>query len=151
MFQTKPVSNTHSLFGYSGLIPFLILPLAIAVLGHPYESWLISYAALIFSFLGGVLWMASLQSESPKHIVWVSIITMLWAWCWIIFPSFINLQVAGLSFFSLWIYEKYSLTEAYSPSFWKLRTHLTVIASSALIISGFLWWCRRVIQPGIYV
>lgn len=138
MLQTNPINSTHRLFGYSGLIPFLALPLTIAMYGNQYDLWLISYAALIFSFLGGILWMASLQVELPKHTLWVSILVMLWGWCWVLFPAVFNLQMAGLSFLLLWLYEKSFLTKAYSPSFWKLRTDLTAIAGSALFASGFL-------------
>lgn len=138
MFQTKQIDNTHKVFGYSGLIPFLALPVGVALFGPPYNTWLISYAALIFSFLGGVLWMASLQQDSPKHTSWVSIIVMLWAWCWLLFPFAFNFHITGLSFFLLWLYEKSFLTHTYSSSFWQLRTHLSAIAGSALILGDFL-------------
>lgn len=138
MFQAKQIDNEHRVFGYSGLIPFVTLPIAIALIGTPYSTWLMSYAALIFTFLGGVLWMASLQEGSPKHISWVSIIVMLWAWCWLLFPYAFTFHITGLSFFLLWLYEKSFLTKIYSSSFWQLRTHLSAIAGSALIVSGFL-------------
>lgn len=55
----------HAVFGYAGLIPFIGLT-ALMLMNQPSaEFWLMSYAALIFSFLGGVQWLATLTPVSP--------------------------------------------------------------------------------------
>ncbi|WP_286237617.1 DUF3429 domain-containing protein [Neptuniibacter halophilus] len=138
MFFADPISRIHQRSGYAGLIPFIGLPVAYQLFGKPLDQWLISYAALIYAFLGGIVWLASLKTDAPKHLSLMAILVMLWGWFWIICPFPFLSQVAGLSFFALWLYEWRFLTSIYPDSFWRLRTQLTVVAGSALIINGFL-------------
>ncbi|WP_415890675.1 DUF3429 domain-containing protein [Neptuniibacter sp. SY11_33] len=132
------LTNTHRWFGYAGLTPFIGLAILSKVKGAPFDDWLLSYAALIYSFLGGVIWFASLATGAAKHQAWVSIIVMLWAWCWLIYPFSHLLVLAGISFFVLWLYEMHRLKNIYPEAFWKLRSHLSVVAGSTLIISGLV-------------
>ena len=138
MSTSFTLTKTHRWFGYAGLIPFIGLAILSNQKGAPYDGWLLSYAALIFSFLGGVIWFASLASRAAKHQAWISIMVMLWAWSWLIYPSPHPLVLAGTSFFLLWLYEMHSLINIYPEAFWKLRTHLSVVAGSALIFSGLV-------------
>ncbi|WP_415901651.1 DUF3429 domain-containing protein [Neptuniibacter sp. QD29_5] len=130
------LSNTHRLFGYFGLIPFVGLAILSVEKGAPFDEWLLSYAALIYSFLGGVIWFASMAIGTAKHQTWVAIMAMLWAWSWLVYPLPHTLFVAGVSFFVLWLYEMRSLVSIYPKIFWKLRSHLSIVAGTSLIISG---------------
>ncbi|WP_415898785.1 DUF3429 domain-containing protein [Neptuniibacter sp. QD48_11] len=132
------LTNTHRLFGYAGLIPFIGLAWLFHDKGALFDDWLLSYAALIFTFLAGVIWFASLATGAAKHQAWISIIAMLWAWSWLVCPLPHPLILAGASFFLLWLYEMHSLINIYPEAFWKLRTHLSVVAGSTLIISGLV-------------
>lgn len=132
------LSRTHSLFGYLGLIPFFGLVVASERLGGHYAEWLLSYAALIFTFLGGIIWFSSLVEGAAKHQVWVSIIGMLWAWSWLIYPLEYPMLIAGISFLALWLYERHCLVSIYPAEFWTLRTVLSLGAASALIAAEYL-------------
>jgi len=132
------LTTSHRLFGYAGLIPFIGLAILSNIKGAPFDGWLISYAALIYTFLGGVIWFASLTNCAAKHLSWLSIIVMLWAWSWLVYPLPQPFILAGVSFFLLWLYERHYLIGIYPKPFWKLRSHLSVVAGSTLIISGLV-------------
>ncbi len=133
------MSRTHQFLGYAGLIPFIGLALLNAFGGYPDSSeWLLSYAALIFSFLGGLLWLVSMQYELPRHVPLVSAGMMLWAWCWLLWPAMNWFWLAAWSFLGLWLYEKFYLASVYSPAFLRMRAQLSLIAALSLISSALV-------------
>lgn len=133
------MSRTHQLLGYAGLIPFIGLALLNILGSYPDSSeWLLSYAALIFSFLGGLLWLVSMQYELPRHVPMVSVGLMLWAWCWLLWPTFNWFWLAAWSFLGLWLYEKFYLASVYSPAFLRIRAHLSLIAALSLISAALV-------------
>lgn len=139
----------HRWFGLAGLIPFILLPLISPFAELPLQQWQLSYAALIFSFLGGIIWLGSLHKQSTWHISWVSILVMLWAWSWLLLDSLsvpfasesginhIGVLLAGLSFPALLVYEICFLKQIYPSDFMRLRVLLTAVASSSLLLSFF--------------
>ena len=133
------MTRLHQLLGYAGLIPFVVLAM-LTVTGVYAASieWLLSYAALIFSFLGGLLWLVSMQYELPKHVPLVSVSVMLWAWCWLLWPTFNWFWLAAWSFLSLWLYEKFYLAAVLSPAFLRLRGQLSLIAAISLIAAALV-------------
>ncbi|MCV2885291.1 DUF3429 domain-containing protein [Aestuariibacter sp. AA17] len=91
----------YKVLGYLGLIPFILLPLAISLsIINPVfgETLFFTYSAIILSFLGGVHWYDSLQKESasfqpyfamaPSLVGWVSITFLNY------FPALITLSIA---------------------------------------------------------
>ncbi|MBN2866050.1 MAG: DUF3429 domain-containing protein [Thiotrichales bacterium] len=134
----------HVVLGYAGLIPFIGLPL-LMVWGSAHfpqaAFWLISYAALIFSFLGGVQWMATLKAEDQKNSTFkqiMSVSVMLWAWLWLIVPQIDWFILAGLSFWALWIYEYFAMNQAYPKTFIQMRRNLSLVAGVSLMSAGLL-------------
>lgn len=136
--QPLQLSDTHRTLGIAGLMPFIGLALVAMSGTEVCRLYLLSYAALIFSFLGGVLWFVSLYRSAPGHTAWISVIAMLWAWAWL-HPQFpLPLLIAAVSFIGLHLYERYCLSDLYPVLFMKLRALLTVIASLSLIAAQLL-------------
>lgn len=133
------MSRLHQLLGYAGLIPFIGLALINALGIFPSSGdWLLTYSALIFSFLGGLLWRVSMQNELPRHVPLVSVGLMLFSWCWLLLPIFNWFWLAAWSFLGLWLYEKFYLTSVYSPAFMRLRGQLSLIAALSLISAALV-------------
>ncbi len=130
------MTSWHRYLGYAGLIPFIVLSLAsLAGIQHAH-FFLLSYAALIFSFLGGILWGCSLQLRLAPHVSLVSISCMLWAWLWLLMPGYDWLIPAALSFALLWLYEWFLLKQHVSRDFLKLRGQLSLVAAFSLLLSS---------------
>jgi len=91
IISLAPVPPMARLLGFAGLIPFLSggvigwLPLALDVqLGV--SQWIIFYAALIVSFLGGVRWGTAMQHNQAERLI-PSVIPSLLAWTCLALPS----------------------------------------------------------------
>lgn len=131
------MTSSHRYLGYAGLVPFVVLSLAsLADIEHAH-FFLLSYAALIFSFLGGILWGQSLQLRLAPHASLVSISCMLWAWLWLLMPGYDWVILAALSFVMLWLYEWFLLRQHVAKGFLQLRGQLSLIAAFCLLISKF--------------
>lgn len=125
--------STAYLLGYAGLIPFVGLAaasffLSAEQLGLALAA-LMSYAAVILSFLTGIHWAQGLQSGSAGRLVW-SIIPSLLAWLALLMPLDLGLPVVVLSLLLVWIAEK----GCGWPSWYlRLRFQLSFIASLSLL------------------
>ncbi|MCV6611982.1 MAG: DUF3429 domain-containing protein [Amphritea sp.] len=136
--QSLQLTDTHRTLGIAGLMPFIGLSLVAISGSELYSLYLLTYAALIFSFLGGVLWFVSLNQQAPGHLAWISVSVMLWAWSWL-HPQFpAALLLAAASFIGLHLYERYYLAGLYPQAFMTLRSMLTVIASVSLAVAALL-------------
>ena len=126
----------HSRLGYAGLIPFIGLS-ALVLQSFPGAAyWLLTYAAPILSFLGGLLWFASLNRQVPTHVLFVSVGVMIWAWVWLLLPQFSWYLPGAITFVLLWLYERIYLGETYSREFMRLREWLTGLAALSLFLAG---------------
>lgn len=77
MFEQPPLDGRARLYGYAGQLPQL---LAVALLTDPETRWIalaggFGYAALIFSFLGGVWWGVAISN--PQAPRWAYIVAVL--------------------------------------------------------------------------
>lgn len=133
MMQFHQLSKNHRLLGYAGLIPFVTLALAAITLDAYFAAWLISYAALILTFLGGIIWTYSMAESAPRHSSWVAIGVMLWAWFWLVCEPPYTLLLAAGSFVALHIYERIYLSDLYAESFMQMRLYLSSIAAISLL------------------
>lgn len=137
----------YRLLGYAGLIPFLGLAVLsqVTVLDWDVQLVLLSYAAMIYSFLGGVLWGAAVVSgrhEKGGHsLLWVSVISMLWSWGWLLgtflWPEFNFLWLASGSFLLLWLYETRVMNGVFPELFMRLRRNLSWVAALSLFVGGW--------------
>lgn len=133
--DTPELSFWHRFGSYTGLIPFFGLSL-MTIAGFSFApAALISYAALIFSFLAGIIWFASLKHPEQVHITLISLAAMLWSWCWILFPNIDWSGAAALSFALLWLYERKTLSDDYGDQFMTLRQWLSSGAALSLILA----------------
>ena len=140
------MNNLHRVLGYGGLIPFIGLAMfyhypdelmyqLIGTEQSPIGFWLVSYAALIYSFIGGVYWSISLQKNYNNLVplLLLSIFMMLWAWLWILKPALFSPWIMALSFWLLPIIEYRWLKGIMNDDFRKMRLHLSIIAGLSLM------------------
>lgn len=142
------MNHFHRLMGYGGLIPFITLALffhypddllqqLLGVSSSAIAMWLVSYAALIYSFIGGIYWAVSLNSYLRQPLVLLSILMMLWAWLWILLAQVVPFWLMALSFWLLPIIEAKWLKEDLAEDFRKMRMHLSLVAGLSLITMHF--------------
>lgn len=140
------MNKYHRLFGYGGLIPFISLALLFQFQddlpltflensASTISSWLISYAALIYSFIGGIYWHTTLNRHSNPFVLTFAILMMLWAWLWILAIPLIPIWLMAVSFFILPIIESQWLKEALGSEFRTMRFHLSMVAGICLFVS----------------
>lgn len=124
----------HSILGYLGLIPFIGLS-ALHISGWQIAyDILISYSALIISFLAGVLWMSSMQAKLSASYAVLSNLIMLASWA-VLWggQSFGGLYSFSLLFITLYLIEYRTLQPHYPVEFFTLRGRLTLIATISLL------------------
>ncbi|EMR12129.1 hypothetical protein MPL1_11803 [Methylophaga lonarensis MPL] len=131
------MTKLHKVLGYAGLLPFLVLSLLVYSDQREIEWMLRDYSALIFSFLGGLLWLSSTRVYVPAHVAVVAVSCMLWAWCWLIVPQFFPLWLLAASFLALLIYEMQALSAVYSDALMSLRKRLSLVAALSLLFAAF--------------
>ncbi|MCC5797205.1 MAG: DUF3429 family protein [Methylophaga sp.] len=131
------MTKLHKVLGYAGLLPFLVLSLLVYNDQREIEWMLRDYSALIFSFLGGLLWLSSTRVYVPAHVAVVAVSCMLWAWCWLIVPQFFPLWLLAASFLALLFYEMQTLSAVYSDALMSLRKRLSLVAALSLLFAAF--------------
>jgi len=57
----------HDYYGYGGLLPFIGLGIAASIHNPIYINAFISYAALIYSFIGGMYWHTTLTDQTVRE------------------------------------------------------------------------------------
>lgn len=57
----------HDYYGYGGLLPFIGLGIAASIHNPIYINAFISYAALIYSFIGGIYWHTTLTDQTVRE------------------------------------------------------------------------------------
>jgi hypothetical protein len=96
------------LFGYSGLIPFLLAPAWLTLSPQTAPTWIdaawLAYAAMIASFMSGTFWGFALPaSMGPNGQVGllISVILMLLSWVALLLPFTPALALLSLVFLLL--------------------------------------------------
>lgn len=126
------MNPTARVLGYLGLIPFFAAALG-HVLGAPTAALGLAYGAVILSFLGGIHWGAALlapQEGTARRYV-ASVVPSLIGWMalWMPMPFAVFVLLGG--FLGQWLYDRQAMV-LWPDDFLKLRTHLTIGASSGL-------------------
>ena len=127
------MQKVHLILGYAGLIPFIGLAI-MAIAGHDEASYyLLTYAALILSFLGGIVWMATIAAKKHWGLAVLSNAVMLVAWVAVIFSNTRwSLPLIGVLMLALLFIESRYLRQEYTDDFFTLRKYLTIIAAASL-------------------
>nr|XP_048716160.1 transmembrane protein 69 [Caretta caretta] len=127
--------------GLAGLIPFVSVPLIMAIQQTYYAELAfaqITYGATIVSFLGGVRWGFALPENSPGNPDWMnlgnSIVPPLLAWFAILFKDDLT-QAAIMVIIGLGVALHYDLAvlPTYPSWFKALRVLLTMVAVFSLV------------------
>ena len=131
--------------GYGGLLPFVALALACMLDGPaPWRIALLSYGALILSFVGALHWgvavSTSALSQRQRNVCFVwSVVPALLAWVtFFLAPGAASmLLVAG--FGAHYLLDRQLARYADLPAWYlPLRLRLTVVASLSLLVAGGL-------------
>ncbi|XP_042318789.1 transmembrane protein 69 [Sceloporus undulatus] len=127
--------------GFAGLIPFVSIPLFMAVQEAYYPELVfaqIAYGASIVSFLGGIRWGFALPEGSPAKPDWInlsnSVVPSLLAWFALLFKD--DTTQAGIMVIiglGIALHYDLALLPTYPRWFKALRAILTVIAACSLI------------------
>lgn len=128
-----------TLLGAAGVIPFVgagaLLAFGPPTLAGPALLWLVAYAAVILSFLGGVRWGAEIaRSEQPRFsVLALSVLPSLAGWVLLAVPfATAELQLGGflLAFAWMWLWDSRAVD--LKPWYRRLRSWLTLGAAIGL-------------------
>jgi Protein of unknown function (DUF3429) len=130
----------------AGAIPFVALAVSLWIAPAAYHDLvanaLITYAAVILSFLGGIQWgcAVSLVESAPKsaQTMWLlSVIPSLLAWAMLFVPGAgASVMVAICLFAFVWIVDALLHLQKLIPKwFFRLRTVITAIVITSLLIA----------------
>lgn len=101
--------STAYLLGYAGLLPFYGLALLTVFLPDPLPdqalNGLLTYAAIILSFMTGVHWCYGLNAGYAGRMIW-SVFPALIAWVALMMPAVFNLPVLLLGFVLVWLADR---------------------------------------------
>lgn len=117
------------LLQYSGLAADTGLP------DRLFYHLLMTYAALIASFLGGIRWGIALPRPSGNSLLWVSVIPSLMAWVALALPRpYDNLVLIGLFLWLVMIDVRLVLRGLAPRWFGTLRIALTAVVLTSLLV-----------------
>jgi uncharacterized membrane protein len=146
----KPLPLTAWLLGFGGVIPFLVLFLALLpglspgfATSREITLWLLAYAAIILSFIGAVHWgvaLASVSDDMDKKQMnrnyFYGVMPALLAWLALLLPHNIALFVmAGLVMLAYGA-DAVLLFRRLNSDYSILRLYLTAAVSLLLLASG---------------
>lgn len=128
--------------GYAGLIPFVVLASALWLMPEldqsETQSALLSYGAIILSFMGAVHWGLAMSSATrlSSRQFGVSVIPALIAWFAVFTPPVINASILIATFTGLWLYDILMAKTGKVPLWYpRLRTPLTLVVVASLIVA----------------
>ncbi len=143
----RPSPHMAIWLGYAGLIPFVISAAAVLLFdGDPFVQEtagqaLVTYGAVILSFLGGVRWGRALgasRKEDQTRDFILSVLPAIFGWSCLLLPI-ISGGIFLLIFGYLWqLYVDLKATRNHSLPQWfgRLRLRLTIGAIIALLVGG---------------
>jgi hypothetical protein len=131
--------------GYGGLLPFVALALACVLDGTAmWRFALLSYGALILSFVGALHWGVALStsalSERQRNACFVwSIVPALLAWATLFMAPGVAALLLAAGFGAHYLQDRQLARHAALPAWYlPLRLRLTVVASICLLVAGGL-------------
>lgn len=141
---------------YLGLIPFIFLPLMlkfdVKIEYFSLKFALLTYSALILSFLGGIYFFKAIELEKSEkncifHVKLIIFSIFLQIFAWIILISGLNYNLKLIAFIALFlvltIAETYYFTKFIDENFLKMRCKITaiVIIFLSLAIENDVYRC----------
>jgi hypothetical protein len=139
--------STAKILGYAGLTPFIVLSIA-SWLQIPFDidliSMLVTYAAIILSFMGAVHWGIAISSnqDASEYLI-VSVMPALLAWPALLVPPTYALLLLLFGFIALYTYDLSTQKKQQLPGWYlPMRKRLTIVVvislSSTLLASILL-------------
>jgi ABC-type amino acid transport system permease subunit len=135
------------ILGYLGLLPFVVPTFFLFYDYHHLDMWrhfLVTYAAVILSFLGALHWAYAMASHDLSHrqksgrFIW-SVIPSIVAWVSLSIPLLYALFLLALFFIICLINDRTLSKMTELPDwFMALRHNLTIVAAGCLLIAGLL-------------
>lgn len=132
-----PASRTAMALGLWGLVPFVVLSSCIWLVAPAWqESFaraLVTYAAVILSFLGGIHWGAAAEGDDDPQKTWryvYAVCPSLLAWVALLCPTDSGLFLVFLGLMAAFFVDR----SAYAHLRWfvVLRAVLTAVATASL-------------------
>ena len=127
------------ILGYAGLIPFIIFSIGSWIeIPYLYNTIyvLITYAAIILSFMGAIHWgmaMSKTDNKQNKYFI-TSVIPALAAWFSLLIPEFFSLIVLLIGFILLISYDLAVEKPQGFPNWYiPMRIKLTFVVSLSLV------------------
>lgn len=124
--------------GFAGLIPFLGLPVAelVHIQSNALEA-LVTYGAVILSFMGGVQWGLAMRAPPSAGPSWLffaaSVVPALVAWAALPLPTRPALVVLATAFALLLAYDIWTIRRGLGPQWYPtLRLLLTAVVITSL-------------------
>jgi len=146
--QSTSIPASAAALGFSGLIPFLIPATGLWVVGSSYQfelaAALVSYGAVILSFLGGIRWGEAITRNSLQPgwtALILSVIPSLIGWLALLLHFMVN-QTLALVLLAVGFIFQYLLDRRATgkgdlpPWFGRLRLYLSCGAVLSLIIGA---------------
>ena len=151
--STPSASATHScapsavawMLGLAGLIPFLA---GAALQWFSPPGWrmlaglaLLTYGAVIVSFLGGIHWGLAMRSAQPTsaRLVW-GVVPSLLGWLAVLLDSPWGQAVLVLSLIACFSVDRSSYRALGVQAWLPLRALLTSVASLSVAVGGLAYW-----------
>lgn len=127
------------ILGFGGLVPFFAASLAAIATGsslrHFFLQALLSYGAVILSFLGGIRWGLASARQDVRGLLmplFISVLPAILAWLSLLLPVSAGLMVLSFSLSAmLWADFKLATAPAWYPV---LRLYLSIGAIVALLL-----------------
>jgi hypothetical protein len=132
------------LLGRAGLLPFVGLAALLWLVEMDLQPWvalaMLSYAALIASFLGGIHWgigwrAGSSESASGTHFIW-GVLPSLLAWPGLLMPPHAGLVWMGMLLVLCHLVDRHLYRRAGLTAWLGLRLQLTVVASLSCFLGA---------------
>ena len=137
-----PQQKLAKMLGYAGLIPFVFFSV-ISWLDFPLiqapHYYLMTYAAIILSFMGAVHWgvAMSVKNEKANYQLAISVVPPLLGWFALLLPMIYGYSILIISFSLLCLLDKEQNKRGVFPEwYYPLRVILTTIVVMCLIIAS---------------
>ncbi len=136
----QSVPKSALILGYLGLIPFIVLSISLWIVQVEYyvtvENALLTYAAIILSFMGAIYWGAAINNSAnpEKTLLILGVIPALIAWFASLAGPLIQYSVFYIAFSGLCVIDSFTVKNGALPSWYpRLRIPLTIVVILCLI------------------
>ncbi|WP_455375055.1 DUF3429 domain-containing protein [Kaarinaea lacus] len=140
--NTSTVPAIATILGYAGLLPFIAFASGLWLAPVQYlpdiHHALLTYAAVILSFMGAIHWGAAIDlgNDKQKLQLGISVIPPLLAWLALLLPLNYSYALLIVTFSVLCIYDSRMTKHDQLPDWYPtLRVPLTTIVVASLIMS----------------